>query len=74
MRLCSKLVFGRTELASCGGRLFEMLLFLSVGIPNLNRIIFAVSLNRLVVEGFDDFLAGLAILEAKCVNTCDRII
>lgn len=62
--LSCKLVLGRTELTSSGSLLLEVLLLLSVGIADLDDMVLAVDLDGLVVEGSDDFFAGVAGLEA----------
>jgi hypothetical protein len=57
------LVLGRTELAGSGCLLLEVLLLLSVGEANLDRVLFTADVDLVVVELLDDFLADRSGLE-----------
>lgn len=68
--LASELKLSGTELASCGGLLFEELLLLGIGVANLNDVfvLIAVTDHREVVELLDYFFADVAALESSPVN------
>jgi hypothetical protein len=55
--LSGVLVLGRAELASCGRLLLQVLLLLSIGKANLDRVFFAADVDLVVVELLDHFLA-----------------
>merc|ERR1712070_1027249 len=59
------LILGRAELASGLRLLLERFLLLGVGIPDLDLKVFAVGLDGVVAEGFDDLFASIAGLEAE---------
>ena len=61
--LSGVLVLSRPELPGGLSLLLERLLLLSVGIANLDLQVFAVGLNRVVVERLDDLFAGITGLE-----------
>lgn len=63
--LSGVLILGRSKLASGLRLLLERLLFLGVGIPDLDLKFFAVGLDGVVAEGFDDLLASIAGLETE---------
>lgn len=63
MGLSGILVLGRTELAGGGCLLLEVLLLLSVGEANLDRVLFTADVDLVVVELLDDFLADRSGLE-----------
>lgn len=63
MSLSSILVLGRAELTSGSCLLLELLLLLSVGKADLNRVLFAANVDLVVVELLDDFLADRSGLE-----------
>jgi hypothetical protein len=65
----SVLEFGSTEAASGRSLLLEHLLLMSVGVADLDGVLFAAGLgDRGVVEALDDFLADLAGFEAARVS------
>jgi hypothetical protein len=57
------LVLGRAELTGGGCLLLELLLFLSVGEANLDRVLFTTDVDLVVIELLDDFLADRSGLE-----------
>lgn len=61
--LCRILVLGRAELAGGSSGLLQMLLLLSVGVADLDGVVFAVVLDDLVVELTNDLFAVGADLE-----------
>ena len=63
MGLSGILVLGRAELTGGSCLLLELLLLLSVGEANLNRVLFTANVDFVVVELLDDFLADRSGLE-----------
>jgi hypothetical protein len=57
------LVLGRAELTGGGCLLLELLLLLSVGEANLDRVLFTTDVDLVVIELLDDFLADRSGLE-----------
>lgn len=65
MGLGGILVLGRAELTGGSCLLLELLLLLSVGEANLDRVLFTTNVDLVVVELFDDFLADRSGLETE---------
>lgn len=63
MGLGGILVLSRAELTGGSSLLLELLLLLSVGEANLDRVLFTANVDLVVVELFDDFLADRSGLE-----------
>ena len=63
MGLSGILVLGRAELTGGSCLLLELLLLLSVGKADLNRVLFTCDVDFVVVELLDDFLADRSGLE-----------
>lgn len=62
--LRGELVLCRPELTSSSSRLLEMLLLLSVGKSDLNRVLLSIRVETVVAKVLDDVLTNVARLEA----------